>query len=167
MSYQHIIDSKPEAMILTQNTNNFYVVRVLKKYIIGLYALKSFKYFVFRDNDRRFLGAISADDLIASIDLEDRTGAPHFKLSDLVTILNAPTSDDRPLRRLRGFIDRDRALTPSADKKIALKKMDDVGVTWFPVVENYELVGVVEQSKLTASLILDVTRALERSSTKS
>jgi len=70
-------------------------------------------------------------------------------------------SGDR-ISALPGFVTVDRALRPDADKRIALEQMENLNVDWLPVVDaNRFFTGVVERSRLTASLILDVANRLE------
>ena len=62
-------------------------------------------------------------------------------------------------------MDLNSSVKRTANKKIVLASMEDKNIDWLPVVsskeEGYKLVGIVDRSRLTASLILDVTDQLE------
>ena len=52
-------------------------------------------------------------------------------------------------------------MTDGADKRQVLARMEETGRDWLPVIgANGGLEGIVERSRLTASLILDVTDRL-------
>jgi hypothetical protein len=57
------------------------------------------------------------------------------------------------------------AVKPDEDKKRVLGQMEQLALEWLPVVrqENgiMQFQGIVERSRLTASLILDVANQLE------
>lgn len=83
-------------------------------------------------------------------------------MDDLTSILNGHGDFGR-IKSLTGFIDKDKALKKSSDTKTALVRMDETGTNWFPVVERNALLGIVERSALTASLVLDVVNTLSGS----
>ncbi|WP_281561476.1 hypothetical protein [Thalassomonas sp. RHCl1] len=74
-------------------------------------------------------------------------------------------TDKAELADVAGFVELGQAVTPQADKKRVLAQMEQLGLDWLPVVDNQSGVsrfqGIVERSRLTASLILDVARELE------
>jgi CBS-domain-containing membrane protein len=54
------------------------------------------------------------------------------------------------------------AVTKQSDKRDVLTRMEKSGRDWLPVVSaNGQLDGIVERSRLTASMILDVTNQLQ------
>jgi len=74
-------------------------------------------------------------------------------------------SNKKKLSAMPGYISVDLAVEPDADKKQVLGKMEQRGLEWLPVVRKHngleEFQGIVERSRLTASLILDVANQLE------
>jgi hypothetical protein len=80
--------------------------------------------------------------------------------SETVSAANVAAFDR--LSKLTGFIGRDQALTRTADKHDALERMEKLAADWLPVVDDRgTFAGVVDRSRLTASLILDVTARLK------
>ena len=77
------------------------------------------------------------------------------------------TRDATPYQRLAelpGFVGLETAVSQKADKREALAKMERLSVDWLPVVNpRNEFVGVVDRSRLTASLVLDVATSLKES----
>ena len=69
------------------------------------------------------------------------------------------------LSTMSGFVSLDMAVKADADKKRVLEQMEKQDLDWLPVVKQENGVshfqGIVERSRLTASLILDVTNQLE------
>jgi CBS domain-containing protein len=69
------------------------------------------------------------------------------------------------LSDMTGFVSLQKAVKPTADKKRVLERMEKQGLDWLPVVKKENTIhrfqGIVERSRLTASLILDITNQLE------
>ena len=66
------------------------------------------------------------------------------------------------LGRAVNFIGADDAVTPNATKRDVLSKMDTRDTDWLPVVDEAQrFKGVVERSRLTASMLLDVAAQLQ------
>ncbi|WDE11320.1 hypothetical protein [Thalassomonas haliotis] len=78
---------------------------------------------------------------------------------------NIVNSNKAALAKVPGFVELGQAVTPRADKKRVLAQMEQLGLDWLPVIRQESGIshfqGIVERSRLTASLILDVTRELE------
>ena len=64
---------------------------------------------------------------------------------------------------IAGFVPADEAVEKSSDKKAVLARMEKSRRDWLPVVnkESKILEGVVDRSRLAASILLDVTKRLE------
>jgi hypothetical protein len=163
----------PETLDLQLRQDEGYDQGALMEYIYDLTDTAGFKYFLFFDKapSKPFLGGIGAPDLCRSL-AESNTNSglpatqdqPTMSVSMLTEILNCKR-DFEPIRRLRGFVDRDQALRKSADKRTALTRMEELGTTWLPVVDRGKLVGVVDRSELSAGLLMDVVKALEARAT--
>ena len=73
------------------------------------------------------------------------------------------TSDTAALKRLPGFIAADSAVTETTDKAHALQAMESLNIDTLPVInQEKQLVGIVNRSRVTASLILGVAKALKQ-----
>jgi CBS domain-containing protein len=95
--------------------------------------------------------------------LRDPQGQHTFLLfTDLV---NEDMENSRArLTNFPGLLSVDEALKETSDKREALQTMEDKHLDWIPVVdEGFRFKGVVERSRLVASMILDITNRLERS----
>jgi hypothetical protein len=61
-----------------------------------------------------------------------------------------------------GYVSASTAATPDEDKLSVLKKMDSLDLATLPVVDaRGRFIGVVDRSKLTASILLDIEKKLE------
>ena len=89
----------------------------------------------------------------------------------LVSLLNNPIPGQTALdvlRQLPGFVPAQEAVTQQSDKRDALNRMEKSGRDWLPVVSPQgNLAGIVDRSRLTASMILDVTNQLQASQSQS
>lgn len=69
------------------------------------------------------------------------------------------------LTKTPGFVSFEKSVLSTTDKKTVLKQMEKYNLDWLPVVDKsqgiYQFRGIVERSRVTASLILDVTTSLE------
>ena len=66
------------------------------------------------------------------------------------------------LSRLPGFIGSDMAVDSKTTKREALENMEESDIGVLPVVrDDGHFAGIVEQSRLVASLIIDVSKTLE------
>jgi len=87
-----------------------------------------------------------------------------FSFRQFADAVNHGTDADRDrLSQLPGFLPASAAVAPDSDKRDVLSKMESLKVDWLPVVgKDGHVVGVVDQSRLTASLILDVSNLLQQ-----
>lgn len=171
-----ILATRPEALAFTLQSGNYYDEFAVREYIDQLSKLEGFKYFLFygADPEHLFLGAISASNLVRQLLVSDaipvrrtrrRVPTGTMTLPEFIQVLNSRKPPDR-LRTIPGFIKPDDAADTSDDKKTVLTRMDKHNWSWLPVVDKQtnKFAGVVEQSRLAASLILDVTKSLDESS---
>jgi hypothetical protein len=171
-----ILASRPQALAFTLHHENWYDELAVKQYVSQLSALEGFKYFLFygADQEHAFLGAISAANLARHLLRDEnprrqparrRAANPTIDLSEFIEVLNSKKPPDR-LKTLSGFVGPDEAVNKTDDKKSVLSRMDEQSLSWLPVVDKKtnKFAGIVEQSRLAASLILDVTKSLDESS---
>jgi hypothetical protein len=159
---QTIKKSYPQALGFPIQKTEWYDEYAVELYIRELAAQEGFKYFIFFANDKNksLVGAIQASDLARHLSPKDGVAASKL-LEEFVQILNGKAPPEG-LQNFPGFIPTEGALKKTDDTKTALARMQERHVTWLPVVEGKsKFVGVVEQSRLAASLILEITKSLE------
>ena len=105
----------------------------------------------------RLFGTFSGPALTSYLRLSD--GAP----VQFEQLLNDGGEQARAeLAKLPGFVAASDAATTTTSKRTALERMEKLAVDVLPVVdEQQRFIGTVDRAKLTAALILDVTRRLE------
>jgi hypothetical protein len=135
-----------------------YDSNALKAYLETLTRYDFFHYIILLTPDNKLFGVTEARNLLAL--LQDPVSGETFQ--DLATLLNRP--DDagrRRLAQLPGFVPASDAVTKQSDKRDVLDRMEKTGRDWLPVVTpTGQLDGIVDRSRLTASMILDVTNRL-------
>jgi hypothetical protein len=107
------------------------------------------------------------EDLMKAFPLDSFHGLPDEEKvkawSDFATMIK--DSNKTKLSAVSGFVPAAIAVEPDADKKQVLGKMEQRGLEWLPVAREKDghniFLGIVERSRLTASLILDVANQLE------
>ena len=115
------------------------------------------KYLVIENSDGTFFAMADARELIALFQAEH----PAYTAKDFANWLNRP--DTLALSRLPGFIPAKHAVTEEADKGQTLRKMETLNLEILPVVDNKGyFVGIVNRSRLTASLLIDVAANLNK-----
>jgi len=116
-----------------------------------------FKFLIVEHPDGRFFGLADAR---ALNELLGNSDAP-YDADQLARWLNQ--SDTKALSRLPGFIGEDQAVRKGTDKFEALLKMEELNVDWLPAVNDQQrFAGIVERSRLMASLLIDVTQSLKK-----
>lgn len=140
---------------LTFRVGGNYVDEIIESYFRQLTQSPRFQYFIVLEPSKdRFFGIMDARQLLALIDQKV------LKWSDLEKLIK-----DKPLElsELDGFIRLDSAVQETVTKREALMRLEETGLEWLPVVnEKNQFVGVINRSKVTASLILDITNTLSK-----
>ncbi len=134
-----------------------YAAPVVRGYLTTLSEYPFFKYVLYQDPQGRLVGMTDARKLTTFLrqnEAQDRFAWDRF--ADAVNSGNMSVPRTAP-----GFVAAEQAVARDADKRTVLKRMEELGAEWLPVVDaNRRFVGVVERSRLTASLILDVADQL-------
>lgn len=141
---------------LTFQVGGLYVAEIIEAYLTQLSQNRGFRYVVLIEDDR-FYGIIEAGVLLAYVG-EESTGpdAPDWPM-----IERWIEGDPKAFRNLAGFVGADGALPPDINKRDALQRLNELDRDWLPVVDaEGHLAGIVDRSRLTASLILDVADQL-------
>jgi CBS-domain-containing membrane protein len=135
-----------------------YDPNVLKAYLETLRRYDFFRFVIVLTPDQRLFGMIDARSLLAT--LEEPTSGMTFQ--EFASLLHRANDADRDrLAQLAGFVPASDAVTKQLEKRDVLDRMEKAGRDWLPVVTAQgQLDGVVDRSRLTASIILDVTNQL-------
>ena len=174
-----LIDKGVEALSFTVGHGGYYGP-VIWQYMNALARNPAFRHVIILGSDGTLFGVVGARKLVAALNPADNPtlqqryplehgGLPNEddvkKWSQFTDALDR--GDARELKRLRGypgFIGVEHAVTPTANKQDALSRMDELPAEWLPVVDAPagNFIGVVDRSRLTASLMLDISRKLEQ-----
>jgi len=133
-----------------------YYESAIEQYLIELTKYPFFHYIIIENQDATFFAIADAQEFTA---LLTKPNSP-YTVEDFERSLNS--ADHESLRKLPGFIFSDSVVKESTDKSEALQRMESLNVDTLPVVsEDNRFVGIVNQSRLTASLIIDVAKQLK------
>ena len=90
-----------------------------------------------------------------------QTEHPPYTAKDFAKWLN--DANTTALTKLPGFISVEDAITENTDKDRALRKMEKLNVDTLPVIDEAKrFVGIVDRSRLIASLLIDVVASLKK-----
>lgn len=148
-------------------------------YFNNLARSPAFKYAVITKENGSLFGLFEASKLTASMNpdnneslmtkfpLDPFSGLPENdrvqKWTDFANAIRQSKTDK--LSSYPGFVSLDMSVKPDEDKQRALSRMEKLGLEWLPVVKDdndiMRFQGIVERSRLTASLILDVASQLQ------
>jgi len=113
---------------------------------------------VLKNPDDTFFGLVDARQVAEILRSTKRAGyeavATQFTEQKLADWINS--SNTEGLKTLPGFVGWKDALDSKADREKALQQMNALGIQTIPVVNNGKFVGIIEQSKLTASILSEV-----------
>jgi hypothetical protein len=136
----------------------YYAGPAIEEYLRQLTPYPAFRFVVITKSDGTLFGVMDARKL-QQVVAQNTVGVSWSQLAEMLN--RGDTAAFDRLAKLTGFIGRDQALTRTADKHDALERMETLAADWLPVVDDRgKFVGVVDRSRLTASLILDVTARL-------
>ncbi len=130
----------------------------IAEYFAALSRQPFLKYVIIEDRDGRFFGLANARELAEFFQegYEVPVNADQFAKE-----LNE--SDTKALAKLPGFIGSADAVSKGTDKYQALLKMETLNVDRLPATnEAGRFAGMVERSRLTASLLIDVASNLNK-----
>jgi CBS domain-containing protein len=134
-----------------------YVGTVILEYLDHLVAQPQFRFVVVTNLGGEFVALGDARQLLAAV----RSSPPFVSPEELAGWLNR--GETEALVSRTGFVPAKDAVKTEVKKRDALEKMEERHASWLPVVdERRRFVGIVDRSRLVASLILDVTEKVER-----
>lgn len=177
---RHAVDNKAQALSFHIGRGN-YSGSAIRRYLDDLTQYPYLRYVVLNNPDDTFFGLVDARQLA---DLVRREGAqpsatpaapipgeqaqfglpaePRVTADNIANWLNGNNLEE--LKTLPGFIAAKDALDSKADRQQALKQLNALDLQTIPVVnENQKFVGIVDRSKLTASILTDIAAKVEHS----
>jgi hypothetical protein len=126
----------------------------IEKYLSSMIQFPFFKYVIITNPDGRFFGIIEARLLHGLITQKVITS---IQFADW---LNSANTNE--LLNVTGLLSSKNALNKSSDKLRALNDMDRLDLQVLPVVsDDGSLFGIVDRSKLTASIIADISNKID------
>ncbi len=149
-----LIESKAEALQFRMGHGGYWGPAI-HDYLVRLSEHPFLKFIVINKKDGTLWGIVKSHDLMMALDARAERGYDKF-----AGWLNE--GNEEKLTKLPNAILVSQALTDGSDKREALTRMEDWNLDFLPVVDaNKKFVGVVDRSRLTASLIIDVTQAMQ------
>jgi len=128
----------------------------IARYFGELIQYPFLRYVIINNPDGSFFGLADARQVAASL----QSAGGSLDAQAFANWLN--NSRTQELRDLPGFIPADRSLRQDSDKRKALELMENLDVQTLPVLDaNGAFAGIVDRSKLTASMIIDIAARLE------
>jgi hypothetical protein len=150
-----LVEHKTEGLRFQIGSGSYYGPAI-QEYLAQLTKAPFLKYLIVENSDGTFYCIANARELATSL----QSPAPPYRADDVARWIN--TGDPAGLARLPGYVPSSSALGRQADKGQALQKMESANADTLPVVdEKKHFVGVVNRSRLTASLLIDVAKSLE------
>lgn len=144
-----LLQKKTEALSFQLGHGGYYGPAIAE-YLRQLAPSPSFRYVVISGADGKFVGLIDGRQLSAVL-----TAARSRAAEDFASNLNRRDAD--AILRLPGIIALDKAITKLTDKRQALVQMEQLDVQTLPVVDEAgKFVGIVDRSKLTASILIEI-----------
>ncbi len=144
-----LLRKKTEALSFRLGSGGYYGPAIAE-YLARLSQSPSFRYVVISTADGKFLGMIDGRQLAALLIGPDMQAANEFAQ-------NLNRNDAEAILRLSGIVARDKAITKKTDKRQALMQMEALDVQTLPVVDEAgQFAGIVDRSKLTASILIEI-----------
>jgi len=177
------IQNKSQALSFHLGRGGYYSAGAIRAYLDDLTQYPYLRYIVLNNKDDTFFGLADARQLAEILRRSEHIPQsnatpsapipgeqaqmgprpePRLTAQHLAEWLNANNLDD--LKTLPGFIAARDALDSKTDRQKALEKMNALDVQIIPVVnENKKFIGVVDRSKLTASILTDLAAKVNHS----
>lgn len=148
-----LVEEKTEALIFRLGHGG-YVGSAIEEYFDELLKFPFLKYVIIEDEDQKLVGIINAH-MLASVLLAQDSRYRYYTSRDFAHWINA--SLVQRLASLPGFVSAENAINEDVNKQSALERMESLNVETLPVIdEEGRFVGIVDRSRLTTSLIIDV-----------
>lgn len=149
-----LIERKTQALTFQMGHGGYYGPAI-EEYFTRLSRYPYLQYVIINNRDGTLYGLADARQLTTLVERREVS----WDYSDLADWLNR--AETPPLQELPGFIPADHAVKQTSDVLRTLARMDSLNVHMLPAVDNnYRFAGVVERSKLTASMLVDIANRL-------
>lgn len=155
-----IIERKTEGLKFRVGREK-YSPDAINYYLNELAQYPFFHYIVIETSDGLFFGLTEAHQFIALTSTsETRSLPPATTLKQFVRWLE--DFNEVELRKLPDFVFAEDAVSKGLDKMHVLKRLEELNVDTLPVVDEGErFIGVINRSRITASLLIDVGQTLQ------
>lgn len=151
-----LIEKRTEGLLFRLGSGGYYGP-VIQEYLNQLLQYPYLRYIILENSDGTFFGMADARELGRLLSSNRRS----YSADDFAAWLNK--SDIASLKKLPSFEGSDMAVSEKTDKKQTLQLMDEHNVKDLPVLQKDKTFkGIVNQSRLTASLIIDVANRLKK-----
>jgi hypothetical protein len=157
-----LIERKTEALLFQLGFGGYWGPAI-QEYFESLSAAAYLKHVLINDDQGRLYGFLDARELMNYFIKQGDNG-----YNDFAQWLNHPNERSlQALTSLPSFVSGDNAVDNEQKKRQVLQTMDERNVTTLPVVnpEN-RFVGIVERSRILASLMLEIFDKLEDQNTQ-
>lgn len=151
-----LLERKTEGLVFRLGYSGYYGPAI-QEFLARLTAQPYLKYIVIQNSDGSFFGMADARQL------SDMLSNPYgpVKADEVARWLS--NSNRASFTKLPGFVSFEHAVKTTADKREALQMMEQQNIDILPVMNEKDIyVGIVNRARLTASLILDVSKALKQ-----
>ncbi len=151
-----LIERKTEGLLFRLGHGGYWGPAI-EQYFVMLAKEPFLKYMIIENSDGTFFAMANARELTALF----QTQRPPYTAKDFAEWLNRGNKE--AIARLPGFIASQNAVNKETDKGQALQKMEALNIDTLPVVDDKKrFAGIVNRSRLTASLLIDVAKNLEK-----
>lgn len=148
-----LIRKGSEALSYSMGFSGYYGPAI-ERYFQELTESGSLQYCLINQPDGRFFGIADAQRIAVLVRLGDLPGERFAEW--------LKNSNEAALSDLPGFVPAASAIDPDTDKQTALRAMDRLGLEKLPVMDAAgKFVGLVDRSRLTSSILVDITSRLE------
>lgn len=150
-----LVRNKTEALFFELGYGGYYGPAI-EEYLNRLSQYSFFKYIIIISSNGKFVGMADARELNSVF--QTRTGGPSSQ--EFAQWVNREDIDS--LTKLPGFVSAKNSINNELDKQAALEKMEELNIETLPVIDKQgKFVGIVDRSRLTSSLIIDVASKLK------
>lgn len=151
----HLIERKTEGLLFRLGHGGYWGPAI-EEYLGSLVKYPFLRYIIMEDKDGTFFAVANARELTALL----MSANPTYTSKEFAEWLNS--SDKSSLKKLPGFISSESAVSETTDKSQALELMESLNADNLPVInKDKRFSGIVNRSRLTASLIIDVAKQLK------
>lgn len=152
-----LVERKTQALVF-RLVHRGYWGPAIKTYFDELLKFPFLKYVIIEDAGEKLVGILGAREL-ANLPLKSNTRYG-LSLNDFADWLNS--ANVQALARLPGFVSAKDAINKDTNKQLALERMESLNIKTLPVIDKEgRFVGIVDRSRLTASLLIDVIRLIK------